>query len=139
MKHLISKQALLLFLADSLLILHVLFVCFVVFGLLAIYLGYFLQWSWIRNRIFRICHLLGIAIVVVQSWLGMICPLTIWEMGLREAAGEMTYSGSFIQHWLHQVLYFRAPDWVFISLYSVFGSLVLASWFLVPPDKRKKG
>lgn len=138
MKPLISKQALLLFLADSLLILHVLFVCFVVFGLLAIYLGWFLQWPWIRNRRFRLIHLLAIAVVVVQSWLGMICPLTIWEMGLREAAGEVTYSGSFIQYWLHKVLYFRAPDWVFISLYSVFGALVLASWFLVPPLKRNK-
>jgi hypothetical protein len=35
------------------------------------------------------------------------------------------------------VLYYRAPDWVFISLYSLFGALVLASWFLVSPDKRK--
>jgi glucan phosphoethanolaminetransferase (alkaline phosphatase superfamily) len=116
---------------------HVLFVCFVVFGLLAIYLGWFLQWSWIRNRRFRLLHLLAIAVVVVQSWLGMICPLTIWEMDLREAAGAVTYSGSFIQYWLHKVLYYRAPDWIFISLYSLFGALVLASWFLVSPDKRK--
>lgn len=131
-----SKQALLLFLADSLLVLHVLFVCFVVFGLLAIYLGFCLKWAWVRNRIFRIVHLLAIGFVVLQSWLGMMCPLTVWEMALRTEAGSMTYSGSFIQHWLHKLLYYSAPDWVFITLYTVFGTLVLASWFVVRPNQR---
>lgn len=130
-----SNQALLLFLADSILVLHVLFVLFVVFGLLAIYLGYFLKWPWVRNRYFRIMHLVAIAIVVAQSWAGVICPLTIWEMALRAEAGSTTYSGSFIQHWLQSLLYYSAPEWVFISLYTVFGSLVLASWFVVRPNK----
>lgn len=132
-----SKQSLLLFLADSILVLHALFVFFVVFGLLVIYLGYFLKWPWVRNRCFRILHLVAIAIVVVQSWVGAICPLTIWEMALRAEAGGATYSGSFIQYWLHSLLYYRAPEWVFITLYTVFGSLVLASWFVVRPNKRK--
>lgn len=131
----LSKQSLLLFLADSILVLHVLFVLFVVFGLLIIYLGYFLKWPWVRNRCFRIIHLGAIAIVVAQSWAGVICPLTIWEMALRAEAGVATYSGSFIQHWLQSMLYYSAPEWVFITLYSVFGSLVLASWFLVRPNK----
>lgn len=80
-------------------------------------------------------HLVAIAIVVAQSWAGVICPLTIWEMALRAEAGSTTYSGSFIQHWLQSLLYYSAPEWVFISLYTVFGSLVLASWFVVRPNK----
>lgn len=128
-----SRASVLLLLADAILVVHVLFVCFVVFGLLAIYLGYELNWQWVRNLRFRLLHLVAIGIVVVQSWLGMICPLTVWEMALRKQAGAGTYAGSFIQHWLHQLLYYSAPDWAFMLLYSAFGLLVLASWFVVRP------
>lgn len=129
------KQLLLTLLADAILLVHVLFVGFVVFGLLAVYLGYVLNWSWVRNLTFRLLHLLAIGVVVLQSWLGMICPLTIWEMALRKQAGAVTYSGSFIQYWLHKLLYYTAPDWVFILLYSSFAVLVLASWYLVRPRR----
>ena len=54
-------------------------------------------------------------------------------MALREKAGVETYSGSFIQHWLQSLLYYSAPEWVFILVYTVFGALVLASWFLFRP------
>jgi len=132
------RDTLLLFLADAILVLHATFVVFVVVGLLLIYLGYFLDWPWVRNRCFRIMHLAAIAVVVGQSWAGVVCPLTTWEMALRAEAGDATYSGSFIQYWLHSLLYYRAPEWVFITLYTAFGSLVLASWLVVHPNKRKK-
>ena len=130
------SPSLLLLLADAILILHVLFVAFVVVGLLAVYAGYFLNWRWVRNRVFRIVHLCAIGYVVIQAWLGMICPLTAWEMALRAEAGAATYSGSFIQYWLHSLLYFTFPEWVFVVVYTVFGSLVLASWFVVKPCRR---
>lgn len=129
---------LLLRLADAILIIHVLFVAFVVLGLVAIYVGYFLNWRWVRRRIFRVTHLCAIGYVVVQSWLGMVCPLTTWEIALRAEAGAGTYSGSFIQHWLHRFLYFTAPEWVFVLIYSLFGSLVVASWFVVRPRSRRR-
>ena len=46
----------------------------------------------------------------------------------------MGYEGSFIGHWLQQLLYYEAPHWVFVSAYSLFGLLVLASWWWVRPD-----
>ena len=122
--------------ADAILIIHVLFVAFVVLGLFAVYLGYFLNWRWVRNRAFRIIHLCAIGYVVVQAWLGVVCPLTTWEMALRAEAGANTYSGSFIQYWLHSLLYFALPEWVFVVVYTLFGSLVLASWFVVKPRRR---
>lgn len=133
-----SNPGLWLLLADALLIIHVLFVAFVVLGLFAVYAGYFLNWQWVRNRVFRIVHLCAIGYVVVQSWLGAVCPLTTWEMALREEAGAATYAGSFIQHWLQSLLYYHAPDWVFMVVYSVFGGLVLASWFVVRPRQRQR-
>jgi hypothetical protein len=119
--------------ADLLLLVHVSFVAFVVLGLALVWLGKALRWAWVRNPWFRIAHLVAIGIVVLQSWLGMICPLTIWEMALRERAGGATYTGSFIAHWLDRILYYRAPLWVFAIVYTVFGALVIASWFWVRP------
>ena len=86
--------------ADILLIIHVLFVIFVVVGLMLIFIGKVRQWRWVRWPLLRAVHFIGIGIVVMQSWLGVICPLTIWEMMLREKAGEVVYAGSFISHWL---------------------------------------
>lgn len=133
-----SEQQLFLLAADILLAIHVAFVAFVIFGLIFIYLGLVFKWNWVRNFWFRIVHLAAITVVVLESWIGMICPLTTWEMALRESAGDATYSGSFIQHWLQSLLYYSAPEWVFILCYSIFGSLVLASWFVVKPLRKNK-
>ncbi|WP_445011972.1 DUF2784 domain-containing protein [Vreelandella stevensii] len=132
-------SSLLLLLADAVLLLHVLFVAFVVLGLLAIYLGGLLGWHWVRYRLFRLVHLGAIGYVVVQAWLGAVCPLTTLEMALRAEAGSATYAGSFIQHWLQRLLYYTAPEWVFVAVYTLFGSLVLASWWLVRPVARQRG
>lgn len=119
--------------ADAILAAHVLFVAFVVFGLLLILIGKLRAWHWVRNPWFRLAHLAAIAVVVLQSWFSVICPLTIWEMALRERAGGAVYSGSFIAHWLESILYYRAPEWVFVACYSLFGALVVVSWFWVRP------
>lgn len=119
--------------ADIILLLHVLFVVFVVAGLVLIFVGSARRWSWVRNPWYRVTHLVAIGIVVAQSWLGVICPLTTWEMALRSEAGVATYTGSFMSHWLQTLLYYRAPAWVFITCYTAFAAAVVASWFLVRP------
>jgi len=119
--------------ADLLLIGHVLFVAFVVFGLALILIGKLLGWAWVHNLWFRLAHLVAIGIVVLQAWVGVICPLTTWEMALRERAGDAVYAGSFIAHWLESILYYRAPAWIFTVCYTVFGLAVVASWFWVRP------
>lgn len=119
--------------ADLLLFMHALFVAFVVFGLLVVFVGKWCGWPWVRNPYFRIAHLAAIGIVVVQSWLGMICPLTIWEMALRERAGDAVYSGSFIANWVGKLLYYQAPAWVFGVCYTLFAALVVVAWFRVRP------
>ena len=120
--------------ADVLLFTHVLFVAFVTFGLLFIFAGKLFSWPWVRNPWFRLAHLIAIGVVVLQSWLGVICPLTTWEMALREKAGDAVYAGTFVSHWLETVLYYSAPAWIFILCYTVFGLLVLVSWFWVRPN-----
>lgn len=121
--------------ADLVLLLHALFVAFMVLGLLLILLGLLRSWTWIRNPWFRWLHLLGMAVVVLQSWFGLLCPLTTLEMALRRRAGEAVYAGTFIAHWLEDMLYFSAPAWAFATAYTLFGAAVVAGWWLAPPRR----
>jgi len=119
--------------ADAILVLHVLFVAFVVIGLLLIFLGKTCGWSWVRNPWFRLVHLAAINVVMIQSWLGVMCPLTSWENALRSLAGDTVYAGSFISYSLDTLLYYRAPVWAFIVCYTTFGTIVVASWIWIRP------
>jgi len=122
--------------ADAVLLLHVLFVAFVVTGLVLILAGKLLSWAWVRNWWFRVIHLAAIGVVVLQSWLGVICPLTKLEMYLRGKAGDAMYAGSFVAHWLESILYYRAPAWVFAACYTAFAAIVVLSWVWVRPHRR---
>ena len=122
--------------ADAVLLFHTLFVVFVIVGLVLILTGKVLVWSWVRNWWFRVAHLVAIGVVVVQAWFGVICPLTTLEMALRRQAGDATYGGTFISHWLESILYYRAPAWVFAACYTAFAALVVLSWFWVRPNRR---
>ncbi len=122
-------------LADVVLLLHALSVVFVVAALLLTIVGGYRQWFWVRNWWFRVIHLVGITVVVVQSWAGLLCPLTTLEMWLRDQAGEARYEGSFIQYWLGRFLYYNAPEWVFVVAYTAFGLLVIITWVRFPPHK----
>lgn len=126
------------FLADLILVTHALFVAFVVLGLVAILLERQLRWGWLRNRRFRLIHLLAIIIVIAEAWLGLVCPLTEWENRARVAAGESGYETSFIQHWLRELLFYDFEPWVFTVAYTAFGILVLVAWLLVPPERKEK-
>lgn len=120
-------------LANGVLILHIGTVLFIVAGLVLTLAGGALGWRWVRNVWFRSAHLAAIVVVAMEAWAGIVCPLTTLEQWLRLQAGEAAYSGDFIAHWLGRLLYYQAEPWVFILLYSAFGLLVAASWYLVRP------
>lgn len=120
-------------LADAVLVLHLAVVLFVVGGLPAIVIGNRLGWSWVKAAAFRVGHLLAIAVVVVQAWLGQHCLLTVVESWLRERAGQTSYGSSFIQHWAHQLLFFEAPLWQFAVAYTAFGAGVVWAWWRYRP------
>ena len=116
-------------LADAILVAHAAFVLFVVFGLVATWVGLALGLPFARNPWFRGAHLAAIGFVVVETLLGYICPLTIWEDALR---GEVSEKG-FIQRWIHAWLYWNWPPWVFNAIYVAFGGLVAWTWVRFPP------
>jgi hypothetical protein len=125
-------------LADAVLVLHFGIVLFVVIGLLVIVAGGLRGWRVARSLTFRLAHVAAIAFVVVQAWLGAVCPLTTLEMWLRAQGGGSTYAGGFIEHWVHRVLFWEAAPWVFTLAYSLFGLAVLAAWWYFPPQRRPR-
>src|SRR5688572_3649426 len=120
-------------LADAILIVHFLFVLFVVGGLLLTWLGAWRGWRWVRNLKFRIAHLMAIAFVACEALLGIVCPLTEWEDALRNVASEK----SFIARWIHQLMYFTLPEWVFTAAYVLFAGVVALTWVLIPPHTQR--
>ncbi len=124
--------------ADLTLLLHTLFVLFVVLGLILVLAGAARGWAWVKNPVFRWTHLAAIAVVVGQAWLGVVCPLTSLEMYFRARAGDVVYAGGFIAHWLETLLYYNAPGWVFGLAYSLFGMAVLWCWFAIPPVGKRR-
>jgi len=125
-------------LASAILLVHAIFVAFVVFTLPCIFLGKVFRWRWVRLYWLRILHLIGICIVAAQAWAGVICPLTTFEMWLREQDGLTTYAGSFVAHWLQTLIYWDLPSWVFTAAYSLFALLVISAWYFVPPIRGNK-
>lgn len=123
-------------LADLVLVIHVAFILFVVGGQILILAGWALGWSWPRHRWFRQLHLLAIGFVMLQAWVGVICPLTTLENFFRDAAGIATYENGFIRHWVRELVFYTAPAWVFTLVYTVFAGLVALTWLVYPPRRK---
>ena len=88
--------------ADLTLVAHASFVAFVVVGQALILIGWMRGWRWTRNSSFRLIHLGAIALVVLESWFGVICPLTWLEFRLRAAAGSPVAADGFLAYWLQR-------------------------------------
>lgn len=120
-------------LADLILIIHFLFVLFVVGGLPLIWIGAWMGWNFVRNLRFRLAHLAAILFVVGESLIGMACPLTVWEDSLRCTAS----GGNFIQRWLHRVIFYDVSEWILTTAYVLFALLVAITFIRLPPHHRK--
>lgn len=125
-------------LADFVVVIHVLYVGFILVGQVAILIGAWRRWSWVRNRWFRYAHLTAISIVALEALTGIVCPLTVWEDDLRRLAGETPTEGTFIGRAVHAILFFDLPAWVFTTIYVFFAVIVLATLRIVPIGGSKR-
>ena len=116
-------------LADAVVIVHCLFVAFVVFG------G-FLAWRWLRVAW---VHLPAAAWGVAIEFGGWICPLTPLENALRARAGLAGYSGGFVEHqviaWLYPVG-LTPPTQVMLGALALLVNLAAYSLLLRRPRHR---
>ncbi len=117
--------------ANGVLIVHALFVAFVVGGLAFVWLGTWRGWVAARNFRFRVLHLAAILFVTLESLAGIACPLTVWEDSLRGGNAN----GDFLARWLHQLLYYDFPAWAFILVYVLFALAAILTFLLIPPRK----
>jgi hypothetical protein len=99
-------------LADGLVLIHVAFVLFVVFGGLLV-----LRWRWVMGL--HVPAAVWGALVELFSWE---CPLTPLENELRHQAGQAGYAGGFIEHYVVPILY---PAGLGRESHVVIGSLVV--------------
>lgn len=123
-------------LADLTLLAHVALVVFVVLGQVVIVIGWARRWGWTRGAAFRFAHLASIIVVMLETWFGVACPLTVLESHWRRLAGQAGYASSFIGVWLDRLLFYDAPDWLFTTVYTLFALAVLATFLLYPPRFR---
>jgi len=104
--------------ADGLLLFHLLFILFVLFGGLLALKWPALIWA----------HLPAVAWGVTVEVLHLSCPLTEWENLMRQAAGQTGYGGGFIEHYIWPVIY---PAGLTPEIQLALGSVVLAINVLV--------
>jgi hypothetical protein len=100
-------------LADLVLLLHLLFVFFVLFGGL-------LAAPWPRVLWIHVPAFVWGCLVEFTGW---ICPLTPLENWLRTQGGASVYQGDFLSHWLLPLLY---PSFLTDRIQIMLGTLVLA-------------
>jgi hypothetical protein len=100
-------------LADLTVVLHFAFILFVVAGGLAVLRYPRLIWLHLPAAVW------GAGI----EFTGWICPLTPLEQTLRVLAGEAGYSGGFVEHYLHALIY---PSGLTSEIQIVLGVVVVA-------------
>jgi len=98
--------------ADLLLVVHLLFIIFVVMGGLLV-----IKWFGVIY-----IHLPAVIWGVLVEFNHWVCPLTPWENTLREAAGAARYESSFIEHYLLPLIY---PAKLSNDVQLLLGSLVI--------------
>lgn len=119
--------------ADALLVLHFAIAAFIVLGLVLVWVGAVCDWRWVRALSFRLAHLGAIVFVALETLAGYACPLTVWEDMLR----GRVQPESFVARWLHRLLYYSFPEWVFALAYVLWALATAATFWLVPPKRRR--
>ena len=104
--------------ADVVVLLHITFVVFVAFGVVAV-------WRWTRLIWVHVPSVIwGITVELTSG----VCPLTPLEQWLLTQSGQMGYQGAFLTHYLSPLLYPTglAFDWqlflaAFAAILNMFG------------------
>jgi hypothetical protein len=118
-----------LVLAEFVLAFHIGIILFNLFGMIAIPIGGWRGWRFVRVRWWRLLHVAALAIVALQALLGRACFLTLWQDALtREGGGR-----PLIMSLVDRLIFWPLPMAFFAALYVlVFLYVVLLLW-LVPP------
>jgi hypothetical protein len=110
--------------ANLLVIVHFLFVMFVI-------LGGLLLFRWPRIAFVHLPAAAWGVMIELNHW---ICPLTPFEQSMRRAAGEEGYTGGFIDHYIVPLIYPEGltPEiqWVLGAIVLLLNAVIYGSWML---------
>jgi Protein of Unknown function (DUF2784) len=124
-------------LASAVLYLHFAVVVFNVFWMVAIPIGAWRGWKFVRNFWWRAAHVAVLAVVALQTVVGALCFLTVWQNALIRAAGGRSEEMALIERIVTRAVFWPLPLWAFVVLYVAAFAYTVALWWLVPPYKRK--
>jgi hypothetical protein len=111
--------------ADAVVLLHLLWIVFLILGALP---GR--HWTWVKWL-----HLTSLAFSIALQVFRWICPLTYLEVWLRTLGGAQPYEGTFIRHYVEQIVYAEIPRVALLT-----GTLVIVAfsiWMYFAPKKKK--
>jgi len=117
---------------------HLGVILFNLFGLIAVPIGAWRGWGFVRIFWWRALHLAALAVVALQALLGRACFLTLWQESLLQDAGETSSRVPLIQRWVSEVIFWPLPIWFFALLYVVVLIYALVLWHFVPPRRPGK-
>lgn len=112
-------------LADAVMLAHFGFLAFVA-------LGGFVAW---RHRWVLVPHLVAVGWGALTVTVGLECPLTAWEDGLRRAGDEEGLPRGFIDTYLTGVVY---PQQYLLAAQLLVAALVVASWVGVAVQRTRE-
>jgi uncharacterized protein DUF2784 len=110
-------------LADLVVLVHLAFILFAVFGGILAFL--WKRWAWV--------HLPTVLWAALIEFVGNECPLTPLESWLREGGGSRGYHGGFVEHYILPILYpdsLTRPSQVVLGLFVLGVNLGVYSWVL---------
>lgn len=94
-------------LADIVVIIHFLWIVFLIFG---VFLG-------VKYKVIKIFHIAGLAFAFIIQIFDWYCPLTHVEIWLRAKHNPaLTYTGSFIVHYIEKAIYIELPRYTIFIL-----------------------
>ena len=119
--------------SEIVLLFHFCVFLFVILSFFLIPLGYYQKWDWVKNKYYRLIHLILMVIIFIETILGFMCPLTLLENFLRN---NIEINNKITQI-IHQIMYWDLPTYQFIILYLLSLLYLIFLWFFFKPDLKK--
>lgn len=122
-------------LADFIVVIHFVWILFILVGFFLTVLGFFYK-AYFEKWIFRTLHLIGIFYVAILAVAGKYCPLTVWENSLRaQYDPSLTYPGSFMIHYIERFIYPEVHPLSIIVPTAFIAIFTIAIYIIKPPGK----
>ena len=119
--------------SEIVLLFHFCIFLFIILSFFFIPLGYYQKWKWVKNKYYRLIHLILMGIIFIETILGFMCPLPILENFLRN---NIEINNKITQI-IHQIMYWDLPTYQFIILYLLSLLYLIFLWIFFKPDFKK--